>query len=944
MSLDDARDALRAFEDKFQQLWDPSTNSYRHYSQHSEKKSCPTQYIALEQLRARFENNVPLLVGVAAPAGYGKSQLIQAWLVYLQTRAASPWSVLAMTGVAASNAGGTTLHAFFQLRRETGSGLYSDKEAAFLFQEVPGLIIDEAYMSDQETLFTVIQICAQLPLLERLRRPNALPLFGYRDVFLLGDLRQLPPATGNQPFWATETFQDFFEIMVLREDRRHEKDAEMRALKELLAWGGCEHTRALCNDEGWEQPWPIDDRVRSAILDMTLQGIGLSGHTVDPDVGTAIFARHVEKDMWNDAYVHHIERLYWDQGLEAVDVVGFNPVLKESKKEADTRRSTGLQAPRVLKLRTCPQHRLRTVMLHNENVLQRWCNGTPCRLLACNSWTGSPGRVTKNPDGTFAVTRVVHLEDTHAFPEFNVKVIRDENSTLAKEARCNPEDICVVPSRHDSAVDGFKETHFQQVSLALAAAMTCHKVQGLTIPKIYFCLHKIFGFGIPYTAFTRTPLKENIAIVGVPPRDIYAALFRTDDAGQNMLDRKKSDLAERLRSSSDMDESTRQAMQEWHDRLDKATAVEQMLKVCARFKRNQSDVQPWVNAESDWKTLQAILQGDADDRRRILFFRDFTVGWMEASDVDMLAGVGKGETRFARRSAEGRLLERRAAPQRPEGMEWRTLSPYNTRPRRMQEPPSLPEVGPPAPDSPKDAAKSSTQDETTALTTRTVPNPRFVTVAEPSDDNTVQLLWLSKKELRQKEPPAKRAKTERQDDKKKKPPRKPGTSVPIVDYPLYFESQTLARCGMHALNNVLGVPLLSATDMSQACDVVIAESLVPDANGVLPDPQQREDHEYPNSGWYSAAVMEMALRRTFQFELRLGLQLRNDVNKIYEADIVGAISNKDNMHWVAIKVIDAVIWMLDSCHKPLQLTAEEFLLHLNRYPHTYAVRRLGGDL
>jgi len=363
LSLDDARDALRGYEEQFQQLWDPSTNSYRHYSQHSEKRRCPTQYIALEQLRARMENHVPLLVGVAAPAGYGKSQLIQAWLAYLQTRPVSPiWSVLAMTGVAASNAGGTTLHAFFQLRKETGSGLYSDNEAAFRFQEVAGLIIDEAYMADQETFFTVIQICAQLPLHERLRRPNAIPLFGYRDVFLLGDLRQLPPASGNQPFWATDTFQNFFEIMVLREDRRHEKDAEMRALKELLAWGGCEHARPLSNDEGWEQPWPIDDRVQSAILDMTLQGIGLSGHTVDPDVGTAIFARHVEKDMWNDAYVHHVERLYWDQGLEAVDVVGFNPVLKEAKKEADTRRSTGLQAPRILKLRTCPQHRLRTVI------------------------------------------------------------------------------------------------------------------------------------------------------------------------------------------------------------------------------------------------------------------------------------------------------------------------------------------------------------------------------------------------------------------------------------------------------------------------------------------------------------------------------------------------------------------------------------------------------
>ena len=65
-------------------------------------------------------------------------------------------------------------------------------------------------MADEEMVFTVINICFQLPLLETHRRPGALPLFGYRDVLLFGDIRQLPPASGRQPFWATETFQSFF--------------------------------------------------------------------------------------------------------------------------------------------------------------------------------------------------------------------------------------------------------------------------------------------------------------------------------------------------------------------------------------------------------------------------------------------------------------------------------------------------------------------------------------------------------------------------------------------------------------------------------------------------------------------------------------------------------------------------------------------------------------
>ena len=458
---------------------------------------------------------------------------------------------------------------------------------SFKSQKVRGFIIDEAFMADEELMLNVINICFQLPLLDTLRRSGAIPLFGYRDVLLFGDIRQLPPASGRQPFWATGTFQSFFEIFVLREDRRHERDASMRRLKELFAWGGCAHEKTIYNDKGWEQPWPIHPDVYDAVLEMTLQGIGLTGGTVDLDVGTAIFARHVEKDMWNDAYVRHIEEMYWDKGLEAIDVVGYNPVRKENNKEADTRRSTGLQAPRVLRLRTCTQHRMRVVMLHNEDVPMRWCNGTPCRLLAGNSWTGLPGTVKRNPDGSFAVTRVVNLEDTHEFPEFNVKVIRDENQTLAKVTRYQPDDICLVPSRHDSTFDGYKETHFQQVSLAIAAAMTCHKVQGLTIPSIFICLYKVFGFGIPYTALTRTPFKRNIAIVGVPPRDIYEALFVEDEHGRDMLERKRDEIDQLLREATDLDETKQRYYTSWRDRCNKETAVDAMLKVCARFKKVQ---------------------------------------------------------------------------------------------------------------------------------------------------------------------------------------------------------------------------------------------------------------------------------------------------------------------------------------------------------------------
>ena len=53
--------------------------------------------------------------------------------------------------------------------------------------------------------------------------------------------------------------------------------------------------------------------------------------------------------MWDDGYVRHIGRAFWVKGLEAVDVVGYDPPGRLNAKAPDTRRTSGLQAPRVLK-------------------------------------------------------------------------------------------------------------------------------------------------------------------------------------------------------------------------------------------------------------------------------------------------------------------------------------------------------------------------------------------------------------------------------------------------------------------------------------------------------------------------------------------------------------------------------------------------------------------
>ena len=86
----------------------------------------------------------------------------------------------------------------------------------------------------------------------------------------------------------------------------------------------------------------------------------------------------------------------------------------------------------------------------------------------------------------------------------------------------------------------------------------------------------------------------------------------------------------------------------------------------------------------------------------------------------------------------------------------------------------------------------------------------------------------------------------------------------------------------------------------------------------------------------------MVLRRTFNYELQYGYQLRFDLNALEEDRVVGAITNIKNRHWVALKYVHGRIWLLDSLGQPEILDAAAFRTFVNKNPHTYAIRTLAG--
>ena len=157
----------------------------------------------------------------------------------------------------------------------------------------------------------------------------------------------------------------------------------------------------------------------------------------------------------------------------------------------------------------------------------------------------------------------------------------------------------------------------------------------------------------------------------------------------------------------------------------------------------------------------------------------------------------------------------------------------------------------------------------------------------------------------------------------------------IEAYPDYFERQEEARCGMHALNNAVGLPLHDANDMTRACEIYLQETAV---DGVR---ESRDMHERPG-GWYSSEVMAKAVTSTCMSKLgrvEHVMQLEPlHVNPDALRGSVGGVVNIGNAHWVALRWCKETVWLLDSKEpRPQSLTWSEYVDFVNRHKDAYRI-------
>lgn len=184
------------------------------------------------QLATGLINQTDRNVFLTGKAGTGKTTFLR----HIRESCPKQMAILAPTGVAAINAGGVTIHSFFQLPlspfipslQKTGFGSVNDttnrhsliarlrynKEKRKLLQQLELLIIDEISMVRCDILDAVDTILRHFR-----RRPYE--KFGGVQLLFIGDMFQLPPVIKEPEWQMLSQYYDspyFFSSLVLTED------------------------------------------------------------------------------------------------------------------------------------------------------------------------------------------------------------------------------------------------------------------------------------------------------------------------------------------------------------------------------------------------------------------------------------------------------------------------------------------------------------------------------------------------------------------------------------------------------------------------------------------------------------------------------------------------------------------------------------------------------